>query len=78
MIGMDIDLISLKLQNKAIMAAHLTGRPMNMEKFLNAKYNLIVIEDAANQLVQNLTTKKLEALVILDVSFASSKNLFFR
>ena len=60
---MDVDLIESKItKTKAIMAVHLTGRPMNMEKILKLakKYNLIVIEDAVifNQLVQNLNNKK--------------------
>ena len=60
--NMDVDLIESKItkKTKAIMAVHLTGRPMNMEKILKLakKYNLIVIEDAAQSIGAKFNNKK--------------------
>lgn len=61
--NMDIDKIEshINSKTKAIMAVHLTGRPMNMIKLkkIAKKHNLILIEDAAQSIGAKFKNQKI-------------------
>ena len=68
---MDVSKITKKItkKTKAVMAVHIYNLPIDMNKLqkICKEYNLILIEDAAEQIGQNLIIKWLDHLEMLVV-----------
>ena len=57
-------------KTKAIIPVHLYGNPAKMDEIISfAKKHNLIVEDAAQQLVQHLTVQKWDLLEILDLRF---------